>query len=238
MYDYGAKGVEAWLNDRTRPKSLTRLNMKYLGELKQCSMELGRCSQIAYFLAKRTDLKAMKDNVVTMLNSTVKQNTFVKRVMVDLRKYGVRPEDTPLFEKQVNALYVRCDWVFKILRENVRLTEYHPYFTAVGYERLISYARATRYGDATEEDALAKEIEEWNMRHREEVEGYKASIADEVARYEARRREQAEAAEEEKRIRRELRKAESAEVKEIQENAKKHRAREKKIDRSFERYYR
>jgi len=236
MY-YRGKRINDWLADNTRPTSLTKLNMKYLGEMKECSAKLGRISCIAYLLTYMARSDVISDNLGTMLHSSMRQRNLCKAVCIDLKKYGVRPEDAQLFERTINAIDTRCNHVFRIIKENVRLTEYHPYFEAVGYDRLMDYAMSRIIDDGEMASALQLEMASWNSRHKEEIERYKASIADEVAKYEQQKQARAAAVKEEKRIRREAKRAEDAEVREIRENEKKYRERQRKIEKSFDRYY-
>lgn len=222
-----------WLNDAERPEKLTRKNMEYLGEMKEVSAEIGRISMVTYFLLTRCHVTGVRQ----MLNSSIKQRRFVKKVIVDLKKYGVTHEYEKAFERDIRKLKNRIEYVYPIIRENVRLTEFYPYFDEVGFERLLDYTMLVSVTDDEEERRLYENAVEWNNRHRKEVDEYIERIRPEVERIEERKKRLKEEAMAEREMKKRAKKAENDEVREIKNNEKRYKQRVRKIEKSFERYY-
>lgn len=227
--------VNDWLNDKKRPIKITQRNVKYLGLMKEASAELGRISMVTYFLLVKCGMKSVRQ----MMNSSVRQRKFMKKVISELKKYEVTNEYERAFEKSVESARKRIDHVYKIIRENVRLTEFYPYFEQVGFKRLLDYSMATMAEgiiNDEEEQRLYERALEWNRFHKEEVEEHMNKIRPEMEMLEERRRRIAE----ERRIEREtlkaIKKAEEDEAREMRKNEKKWECEVRKANKMLERY--
>lgn len=225
--------IGTWLGDPLRPTTLTKKNATYIVELKQLRDEFAQIAIITYFLLKYTN----NTGVRAMCRSARKQRLFVEQAITDLKKYGVTKEYERVFERNIDSLKRRVEYVYPIIKENVRLTEYYPYFEARGFDRLTDYSMLYNLSQENELQKLLDDMTQWMDRHTEQISVYADTIKPEVEKIQARKKAIYEADKMEKRLRKEKRKAENAEVAEIRKNERLHQSRNKKIDRSFARYY-
>ena len=228
------RDLNDWLNDPRRSATLTRKNMEYLGEFKDLEAELKRISMLTYFLMAKCGIYGVR----AMHESAKKQCGFIRKVIVDLKKYGVAKEDEKAFDRDIKKIRNRVEYVYPIIKENVRLTEYYPYFSERGFDRLLDYTLLRGVIDEKEQERLYEDVQDWNERHLEKVREYAEQIRPEVEKIAERKRQIHEKEMLERKTLRDARKAADAEVKEIRENERKRRQRQAKIERSFERYYR
>lgn len=232
MYYYGRKSVSDWMNDNRRPKQPNQRSLHWLREVRQCEKEISRNLIILYFLITK-----MGENLNGLMGSEQKQRTLLWALRRELKKRGVEEKWERVFAYDIGSIHRRREYVFLIIKENLKLTEHHPYFKAVGYDRLIDFT--VNYGeDADKNNAmLLEEIQKWEAEHSDVIASHMESIAEEKANMERHRKEVKEKAKAEKEARKLARKLENDEVKEIKENNKKYLSRKKRIDRSFERYW-
>jgi hypothetical protein len=237
MYWYGEKGITNWLDDKTRNKGATKYNLEFLRLFKQLDAELGRINTISYFCVKRLGIK----NANAMLSSAKKQRALIKHVEVDLKKYAVTDEWTDIFNKSIDRISARCDYLFKILKENIRLTKYHLYFTEVGYDKLIDFSfvrtKSDNFNDESIDEELMTNITQYNKRHQTAIDDYMKSIENELHNIEIRRKNIAENEKREKEAKRLARKISNDEVKEIKKNKHKAIIENRKTERMFDYLY-
>lgn len=226
--------VNDWLNDARREKGLTQKNMDYLIEMKGLNQELKRIKMITYFLLTKCDVYGVR----AIFTSANKQGDFIYKVIADLKKYGVSKEDEAAFDREIKRIRNRVEYVYPIIKENVRLTKYYPYFVERGFDRLLDYSLYRSAIDLDkEQERLFEDVQSWCSSHVEEVAAYEDSIRPEIEMLAERKRQILEKEKAEKKAIRDAKKAEDAEIKWMRDNKKAEQAREKRIERSFERYY-
>lgn len=233
-YDPGKQRTNYWLDDKDRPLGPNRRSLAMLRQYKQLKQELSRNLVVLYFLMTRMGMGELR----TMFYSAKKQKQYVRAVIFSLKEYAVTEDWEEVFVRDIRLLHERCEYVLTIIRHNLKLTEYMPYFTEVGFDKLVDFSNQHRKEhDDQAADDLEADILAWNAEHADAVKAYMDSIADEKAAMEAHRARIAEQERAEKKAAREQRKAENAEVREIRKNEKAYKSRQRKIERSFERYY-
>lgn len=229
----GGDNVNRWLNDKDRVEGMNKRSAKYFREYKQAEREKGRNIVILYYLITRYNLTGC----YSMFGSERKQKKYIQAVKMSLKEYSLEQRWERDFDKDLTNLKKRTDFVFRIIQENIRMTELYPFFREVGFDRLADFGVKYAKGDEEAADQLAAEISKWNAEHFGEVQSYMESIAEEKANMEAHRaRIQAEE-KAEKEAKRMLKKQERDEIKEIRENHRKYESRRKRVERSFDRYY-
>lgn len=222
------------LNDKKRDNNVTQKNLEYLREFKECRRELGRIVIIAYLLITKFQIYDTRQ----IFYSARKQRRLCASVIGDLKEYGIDQKYHKAIQRDIKSIHNRAAYAFKMIQENIRMTEYYPYFMAVGFDKLMDWS--TKYPEDNEMWAaqLIGEITEWNAEHPEEIAKHMESIAEEKANMERHRAKVKADAIAEKEARREAKKRETAYIKEMRENEKKYQQRKRKIEREFERYYR
>ena len=225
------KDLKEWLNDSSRKKGFNKYNLYFLREFKQADVEFAVNNQLLYFLV----VKAGVFDNSRMMVSGRKQRNLINVSIRDLKTYELRDTDIPMFKKTLKSLKKRIIWVTTITKENIRLTKYHPYFEAVGYERLIEYAwNKCGDPDLKWEEELLEEIEEYNNEHQELIEEHLASVAKEIEIRDSARKKRAEATKAEKEMAKLAKKVERDEIKEMKKYRHQYEVRERKLYREIE----
>ena len=134
-YGKKVKTLEDWLNDKQREKQPNRNCLNLIREFNDLKHLIGLNSKMLYFLTKYLPSED-GGNFWTMFNSCIKQRNFIRRVQVDLKKFSVNDDYLPVFNGELKKIRNRCDYVKLIVKENLKLTEYWPYFNAMGFEKL------------------------------------------------------------------------------------------------------
>lgn len=227
------KTIRQWLNDKTRRKGCTKHNVHYLREYKGADAELSRIAVITYFLKVRLGI----NDCNTMMRSARKQRDLLWVVICDLKVYRVEAEDVSAFEHDLRSIQRRCAHVFRIVVENVRLTEYYPFFREMGFDILLDFGRVFHDGEDSALDKLLPEIESWNAKHKEDIAQHMESVRREIEIRDAHRAMVEAKAKAEKEARKQAKREENAEIREMKKNAEKYRVQERKFERSINRYY-
>lgn len=233
MYYY-RKRINDWLNDTKRDMGCSRKQVEYFRELKQCDSEFARIGVITYFLTTRLEIEYAR----TMMMSAIKQRKFIYRILVDLKKYRVDPEYDRAFELDIKGLQRRCEYVFKICKEDLRLTEYYPYFETVGFERLLDVKLEYNENKESELDVILPDLNEWEADHQAEIAAHMETVREEIEIRDRHKAKVAAKEKAEKEAAKAKKKAERDEIKEIKKNAEAYRKQQRKLDKEFERYYR
>ena len=231
---YGRKSINDWLIDNERPKVINSKNVEYVRELNQITKEFSRVIVITYLLITRFGMNGLRQ----IFLSAQRQKMFVVAVKLSLKEYGVEPKYYKVFDRDIDIIRSRLDHVFKIITENIRLTEYYPYFQNVGFEKLIDFSVDYIAAFGTDDnqalaECLVKEIENYNADHPKEVKEHMETVKDEIEILERHRAKIQASKKAERTARRLVKKAEDEEVREIKRNNEKHRKEQAKIDRSF-----
>lgn len=224
-----AKDFNDWRNDTTKKEGATRLNLEFLREIKQLEHELAGIGVILFFLVTRCDMWVME----RMLRSAGKQRRLMGATAYDLKKYALDKKWEKVFKANCTRIRNRVDYMYRIIEENVRLTEYYPWYMAVGKERVQDFQHKYRGGEKESSDQLLEEIQDWNAEHEDEVKAYVESIAEEKEAYEDLKQKRADERKARKEALRMIRKHETAEVREIKENKHKHEVEERRKNREW-----
>lgn len=182
-YYYGRKTIRNWLNDKHRVPlvGISLKNALYSADLDKASKSLAKTAIINYFLAKRLGIK----DCITMMMSARKQRDLCYAVCRELEVYEVDPKWDKAFEDDIKGIERRCEYIYAIVKENLKLTQYWPYFESVGFERLSDFESGVKSNDGeTLLDKLLPEIDEWMLEHKAEVDEYMESIKPELERKE------------------------------------------------------
>lgn len=182
-YNYGRKTIRTWLNDKHRVPliGISLKNALYSADLDKASKSLAKTAIINYFLAKRLGIK----DCGAMAMSARRQRDLCYAVCRELEVYEVDPKWDKAFEADIKGLERRCEYIYAIVKENLKLTQYWPYFEAVGFERLSDFESGIKANEGeTLLDKLMPEIDEWMLAHKAEVDEYMESIKPDLERKE------------------------------------------------------
>lgn len=225
--------INDWLQDPNAPKTLTHRNTVYVRECRQIEKEFSRIIIVAYFMLSKLGMGGVRQ----IHKSAVNQKSFVIAVRLHLKEVGVEPKYYKVFKDDFDSIHARINHAFNMLIENLKLTEYYPYFAHVGFERLVDWSYDYPDDNEKANDQLLTEIEKYNAEHSEEIAKHMEETREVRENLERRRRQILEQKKEEKRKEKEKKRQEKEEIKEMKENARKHRAEELKIDRSLNHLY-
>ena len=236
--------IKMWLVDDTRCELSTdekgrkvypRKNVEYLHRLSDCEIELGKIGIICWFLKTRLDIKY----AWTMMSSAKKQRMLVNSVLYQLKTFKLREKDLKAFEHDTKAIENRVIHLRKMIKEDIRLSKYHLYFTEFGYDVLDEIELPTAEdmlvadnGTSTI-DYLYEEAEKYNTEHIAEVEAHMSEVQKELDIRDKHRDEVKAKEKAKKKAIKEAKKAENAYIREMQANKAKHIARERKIDKEI-----
>lgn len=237
---FGALRVTDWLNDADRPEGLNKVGADFFREIKDIKQRYKRNNIILYFLIVNY---GMGEDLRSMLHSSKDQGNLMYKVMMELKGdeehpgHAVTRKWEGVFRRDIAKFDRRADHIFRIIGENLKLTELYPYFQTVGFDRLVDFGVRYAGGDEGQADQLQREITEWNAEHREEIKAHMEEVAPLIAARDAHRQKVIEDGKAEKKARRLARQMATAEVREIRENEKKHRKEENRANRMFARYW-
>ncbi len=203
-YDYGRKTMRTWLHDQDVPAGCTEINVKYLRTLKQLSKELGRAACIGHFLITKLNIQSVN----AMMKSAKKQRYLLICICGKLKNSKVTSEWIKTFDHDINMIKDRIKYLDFIISENLRMTEYYPYFKEVGFEKLVSFSN-DGWHEENPLEYLIPEIEAWNAEHPDEIARHMEETREEREATEALRAKNKAAAKAEKAQRRAEKKAEN-----------------------------
>ena len=225
---YSKLSMYDWLDDTRVPKATAEDNAALIKVFKEIDGKFGRNNCILYFLITEYGINDCR----TMFASSTRQRKLVKAIIYALREKSVPKEYAREFKKTITSLNKRIDFVFKIIGENIRLTEYAPFFNTVGYE-LLTQLKLRSLEQDEQMKAIKEEALKYNEAHKLEIEAYMEAVKDEIAIRDAHRAKVKADAKAEKEARRQARRIENAEIKEMKKNAKKHASRERLIQQEI-----
>ena len=223
------------MNDkRLNGLPITKRNVEYLRIMKDLCSQYARLNTILYFLIVKLNMVEL----YSLFSSVRKQKMFIVATMETLREKYVPKEYIKVFERDIQNLQRRKDYVLFIVKENVFLTEYYPYFESVGWDVLDEFQTGIDGDDFNVQlDFIINDFEEYKLNNIEEIENHLKQIEPQRKSHEEFVQKNKDDVKREKQIKKEQRKIENAELKEMKKNEEAYRKRKKMIDRSFERYY-
>lgn len=238
------KRMNDWIDDPDRPEGMNQAAGFFYRELKDVDKHLARNNTILWFLLTEYGMTDMRQ----MMISTSRMRGLVYKLMIQLKGYrdddgkeylghAVTQEYVPAFKRDIANMRNRVEHVFFIIKKDLEETELYPYFREVGFDRLIDFGVKYPKDNKEQVGQLKSEVEEWNAEHRDEVDAHMSEMAERIQNRDKHREQVAEDKKAEKLAKRLAKKAQTAEVREIRENNRKHEIRERKMRREFERYY-
>lgn len=212
-------------NDRSR---------KYFAIIDKIDKKNKKVIAILYFFKVILGITSME----TMFVSAQKMKRMFYALKCALKHKTVTDEWDGLFSKFVTDSNKRLDYVLKIIRENLFLTEYYPFFREIGLDSVFSYELTSDF-EANDRYfyGIRDQFEEWKSAHKEEIEAHMAKaqpMIDALAEQARRVKEKEEA---EKKARAEYRKSITAEIRQRKKYDAEREKAGRKLQREFERYY-
>ena len=241
--------ITQWLEDSTRHnldldakgrKLYPKKNIEFLHLLSECDEKFAKLGVICFFVRTRLGVRY----AWTMMNSVSKQRSLILVCIRQLKEYKLRESDLSAFKRDITSLNNRYKHVMRILEEDIKLTEYYPYFKSVGFEILEGfdiptfeemqemYQEKSVLGNSLIDHIIA-DIEAYKAEHMDEIAEHMKWAESEQERINKHKQMLREKAMEERKADREAQKAEEAYIKEIERNRKKDKERSRKIDREI-----
>ena len=212
--------VNEWVNRTNLEQGYTIANAKYKSDCSKLD-KLFR-SEASKLYAITVTLRITQN--AKLFRSVVKQRKFIRSVMAELDNKKVQPIHYKLFDKFIRDCFERIRYVQKIVNENIRLSEFGPFFDI--------------YNDWTEDpDTIAENAQKWNEEHPDIVSEYLERIKEEREAIFNAKRKRHEQSKAERNAEKQKKKEEDAYIKEMINNKKKNDAEYKKIERMFQKYY-
>jgi hypothetical protein len=230
---YDRQRIQTWSRDPKR-KKITVPDLQgihYISELSKVSKELGRTASVNYFLLTRLGITDCRN----MIFSARKQRDFCYSIIRELQEYGVDPKYYKVFDADINSIKKRSDFIYRIVQENLKLTEYWPYFEAVGFNRLLNCPVGVMADDGKSLlDPILPEMEAWMKEHSAEIDSYMEKVKPEIERKKAFKERNELAIKEEKKQKKAEKKRQREEQKQALKIKNAERIRRNKINKEFE----
>ena len=231
-YDCFGKYLTDWFNDKKVPKGkMSKYNLIYLREYKDILAEYKKYSTMLFFI-----LVVMKiDMVRQMFNSCNNTKKYIYKVICELKEKMVTNDYVPHFNVNIERLRKRLETMDKIIKEDLYLTEWYPYFMEKGFDVLSDFENN---GNTVEQlQPILDDFEQWKIDNKDKLDAHIVEMEKQKQIYLEHRRKVEEQTKAEKQAEKYKKKLENNEIKEIRENNKKHKSEYRKLERSFERYY-
>lgn len=226
--------MKDWMSDPRREKGVCKEQIDFIRSLREIDDELGRVTTLTYFLLTRLKMEDAR----SMMRSAKNQRNLIWALTQDLKKYQVSKKWMPIFKRDISKLSKRAEFVYGICKEDLRLTKHWPYFSEVGFDKLLDFQTKFESFEASVLDVILPEMESWERDHQEEIQKHMESIADEIRIRDEHRAKVKEKERQEKEAAKRIKAEEKAEIREIEKNRKEELKRKRKLDREFERYFR
>lgn len=220
--DNKIKTVNEWLNRDDLEQGYTIMNAKFSREYSDVYRALRKWAKYLYFLG----VEMGNYYCTKMMYSARRQSKFCGAVCAEMKTKKVDYEHVKVFEKDIKSLKRRLETIERITNEDIHLSPYEPFFQTIEDVDELDFRE------------IADMARKWNEEHKDLVEKHMEAISPELERHNEFLRRKTEAIKAEKEARKQAKKAEDEYVKEILANRKKHRARSKRVEKSFEKYYR
>lgn len=214
------KTVNEWLDKDYLPKGYTVANAKFKRDYNRIAKSLKIQSAYLYFIGVVMEVYSL----TKMMYSAKRQAGFCEMVAHTLDEKRVEPEHAKVFQEDVDILEKRLETITRITKENIHLSEYEPFFEAEIYGHEFDF----------DFDKLKERAKNWNESHKDEVEKHMMEIHPELKKYGQFKEKRAKAIKAEKEAEKQKKREEKIYVEEILKNEQRHKARQKRIDKSFE----
>lgn len=230
-YDIFGSQVQQWLDDNRRIKGCTKRNVHWLREYNELGKDFAQTNAMLFFMVNNMGLKQLH----SMLISAGKQRRFINAVRLELKEYKVTQEHDACFQNTLKSMRRRLQTIDLLIKENLYLTEWFPYFEEYGWENLKDFENNGEHCEQLE--YLLSDFDRWKKENSEKLQEHIEKMCKRKLVHEQHLQNIKDIKKQESKERREAKKIEDAEVKEIQKNNRKHIVRDKKMRRSFEKYY-
>lgn len=224
---------ELWTSDKKLTGKMTRYNVEYLRVYKDLRSQMGRNISIMFFCITKLGLNNMR----SMFKSGIKQKDHFTFMIFELKRRELPQYYVELFDFVTNKYQERINRMWLILKENIYLTEYYPFFEKCGYEVLgdfeLDYETVANGGAVEKLKHIIDEFNKFKEENPSIIEEHLKTVAPVIEKYEKRKKDIAESEKQEKRLARELEKKERAFEKECESNHARYRKRMKQIDSTY-----
>lgn len=166
-YDCFGKYLTDWFNDKKVPKGkMSKYNLIYLREYKDILAEYKKYSAMLFFI-----LVVMKiDMVRQMFNSCNNTKKYIYKVICELKEKMVTNDYVPHFNVNIERLRKRLETIDKIIKEDLFLTEYYPYFMEKGFDILKDFEND---GSGKEQlQVIVDDFEHWKIDNKEKLDAH------------------------------------------------------------------
>lgn len=231
-YDCFGKYLTDWFNDKKVPKGkMSKYNLIYLREYKDILAEYKKYSAMLFFI-----LVVMKvDMVRQMFNSCNNIKKYIYKVICELKEKMVTNDYVPHFNVNIERLRKRLETMDKIIKEDLYLTEWYPYFMENGFDVLSDFENN---GNTVEQlQPILDDFEQWKIDNKDKLDAHIVEMQKKKDIYLAHKEKVKKQEKAEKEARKLAQKAANDEVKEIKRNNEKYRKEYMRLERSFNRYY-
>ena len=181
-------------------------------------------------------LAVMKiEYVRSMFYSCKRSKEYIIAMVLNIKEKRITNKYVKHFENDVMRARDRLETIDKIIKEDLFLTEYYPYFMEKGFDILKDFEND---GSGKEQlQVIVDDFENWKIDNKEKLDAHIVEMEKQKQIYLEHRRKVEEQTKAEKQAEKYKKKLENNEIKEIRENNKKHKSEYRKLERSFERYY-
>lgn len=224
---YDLQKINNWLYSKKREKidDFGITEIYYQASLEKLIKETKKNTTMCYFLLTKLGI----ENARTMMCSGVAQVKFMQKVIVELNTWKVG-KWKKAFDRDIAGIERRVQFVRKICMENIRLTEYYPFFITKGVEVLSDFDTAFTEEKSTPLDGLIAQINEWSAEHPEEIRRHMEKVKPEIELLQSRR----EAEKAAKKAEKNAQKAAKKQAREMEKQLEKERKEEKRRKEKWE----
>lgn len=222
--------ISYWMDDPKKVKGTTMLNVEYMRQLKPLRDRFAQLAVLCYFIGKRLGITS----AFVMMKSAAKQKVFLDHTIYDLKTWAVTNRHAKCFDNSIEKSNRRTETIFRICKENIRLTGHHLYFEAMGYDKLLDVDTTYTDSGETSLDPLIADMDAWEAKHIDEIEAYMETIKPELERRAKFIEKNVASVKAEKAAERAKKKAEREEIKMLKEQKKKYEKERKALDRDLD----
>lgn len=240
-YDYSniaRKKIDKYIDDSKDIKSFLFFpeNIKIIKDLKLAKKEMSKFNALLYCFSNVFHIGYLW----VVISSLKKQCIYINIVQSSLKKVPVQPKDIEFFKYFIKKLSERLKYVNVIIDNILKDSEYCEFFQKIKDGELSylleDYNNIPYYTDLQRADFIHTIEEAWNdykYNNKEEYENCKRKASEKALKLTKRKASIHEENLIRKQIEKNLKKAEDAEVKEIQKNAAKEKDKNNKINQEM-----
>lgn len=231
---YDMKKINDWMNKKDLPKGTSSANRKAREAFDKLGYLFGRKSAVLFFMLVELDMK----NVRQMFNSCCNQKKFCIAVSCMLKDKLITKEWVEAFNSDYKMCVNRLKHINTIIKENLWLTEYYPFFEEYGFN---TFTESENYTDeipfAEQLSEIKTKWESWKSVNADKIEAHLEKAKPDIERHNAAIERRVKARKEEKEQAKLEKQIERQEQREIKKDIKKREAEDRRLEREFARYY-